>query len=190
MKKLIFYILWGCLCPFPAWAGGMTVPLAEIYFLIFLLIVPYILIETAILFWRLHKTGITTKKALVISAWARFYSVVMGIPALSVFLLVLQFIVVTPMIRFICNIAGGCIKEDFLTGHVFAVGVNFSSSNESLIWVYQGIIYYILLVLIEYGIFQRECPNIDKKRLFKLSVSINTLTYLILAATIYIFATY
>ena len=190
MRKLIFYILWGCLCPFPAWAGDMIIPLVDVYFLMFYLIVPYIFLETAILYWRLHKADITIKKALIISAWARFYSIVMGMPSLFVFLSILQFAIVTPVIRSICNAVGGCSNEDFLEYNLFSFAIYTSSDHKYLIWVYQGIIYYILLVLIEYGIFQRECPNIDKKRLFKLSVSINTLTYLILAATIYIFVTY
>lgn len=179
MKKLILYSFFGCLLPCPAWAGDIVIPLIVPYFLTRFVIIPFILIEAGILFWQLHKDGITKTKAFVTAIWARFYSIVMGIPALFVVLCVLQFALLFPLARVICKAIGGCTYEDFIIFHVLSFGVDASTGYDYFIFIYQGVFYYILLVLLEYGIFQRELPGIDKKRLLKLSLIINSLTYLI-----------
>ena len=79
-------------------------------------------------------------------------------------------------------------NETFITNKVFALGIVENYREDYLTWFYQGILYYILLVLLEYGIFQRELPGIDKKRLLKISFIINTITYLIWLITICIWA--
>lgn len=190
MKKLILYSLLGCLLPGQAWAGDIVIPLIVPYFLTRFVIIPFILIEAGILFWQLHKDGITKTKALVTAIWARFYSIVMGIPVLFVVLCVLQFVILFPLARFICKATGGCAYEDFIIYHVLSLGVDASTGYDYFIFIYQGVFYYILLVLAEYGIFQRELPGIDKKRLLNLSLIINSLTYLIFATTVYIWINY
>lgn len=179
MKKLILYSLLGCLLPCPAWAGDFAVPLIIPYFVVPYVIIPFILIEAGILFWQLHKDGITKTKALVTAIWARFYSIVMGIPALFVVLCVLQFALLFPLARVICKAIGGCTYEDFIIYHVLSFGIYASTGYDYFIIIYQSVFYYLLFILSEYGIFQRELPGIDKKRLLKLSIIINSLTYLI-----------
>ncbi len=113
---------------------------------------------------------------------------IMGILALIVFLIIVQFAIFSPLTHLFCQAIGGCSNEDFIKYKIFAFGIIEDYREDYLTWFYQGILYYILLVLLEYGIFQRELPGIDKKRLLKISFIINTITYLIWLITICIWA--
>ena len=188
MKKLIFYSLTGCFMPFPAWAGEIFIPLALPCFSLPYVIIPFILIEAAFLFQQLQKEEITKTKAVITAIWARGYSMIMGILALIVFLIIVQFAIFSPLTHLFCQAIGGCSNEDFIKYKIFAFGIIEDYREDYLTWFYQGILYYILLVLLEYGIFQRELPGIDKKRLLKISFIINTITYLIWLITICIWA--
>lgn len=188
MKKLIFYSLTGCFMPFPAWAGEIFIPLTLPCFSLPYVIIPFILIEAAFLFQQLQKEEITKTKAVITAIWARGYSMIMGILALIVFLIIVQFAIFSPLTHLFCQAIGGCSNEDFIKYKIFAFGIIEDYREDYLTWFYQGILYYILLVLLEYGIFQRELPGIDKKRLLKISFIINTITYLIWLITICIWA--
>ena len=179
MKKLIFYGLLGCFMPFPAWAGDLGIPLIIPYVILPYSIIPSIIVETGLLFWLLHKDGISKTKAFVATLWARGYSMLMGIPSLLVILCVLQFIIVGPIVLYLCSTFGECTNRNLLEHDVLAFGIHLNSGHEYFTILYQTISYYFLLVLLEYGIFQRELPGIDKKRLLKISFIINSITYLI-----------
>lgn len=188
MKKLIFYSLAGCFMPFPAWAGEIFIPLALPYLSLPYVIIPFILIEAVFLFQQLQKEGITKTKVVITAVWARGYSMVMGILALIVLLCILQFAIFSPLTRLFCQAIGGCSNETFITNKVFALGIVENYREDYFTWFFQGILYYVSLILLEYGIFQRELPGIDKKRLLKISFIINTITYLIWLITICIWA--
>lgn len=179
MNKLTFYSLLGCFIPFPAWAGDIFIPLVLPCFSLPYVIIPFILSEAGFLFWQLHKEGISKTKAFVTTLWARGYSMLMGIPALMIILFILQFAIFSPLTHLVCQTIGGCHHEDFIINKVFAFGIIENYREDYLTWFYQGILYYISLILLEYGIFQRELPEIDKKRLLKISFIINSITYLI-----------
>ncbi len=174
--------------PFPAWAGEIFIPLTLPCFSLPYVIIPFILIEAAFLFQQLQKEEITKTKAVITAIWARGYSMIMGMLALIVFLIIVQFAIFSPLTHLFCQAIGGCSNEDFIKYKIFAFGIIEDYREDYLTWFYQGILYYISLVLLEYGIFQRELPGIDKKRLLKISFIINTITYLIWLITICIWA--